>query len=105
MSGRRRWERTSAAEREQWVRRYWSSGQSQRAFALEHGLVLATLRGWLRRGPRPEASPRWIELGVGLRPPPREDWEAEVWVGEQSRVRFRGELAREVWEWVKERRP
>ena len=104
MTGRRRRERTSAGEREGWVRRYRGSGQSQRAFALEHGLVLSTLRCWLRRDQSPGGSPRWIELEVGAAQRPIEDWEAEVRVdGQQRRVRFRGGMARELLEWVKER--
>ena len=100
--GRRR-ERTNASEREGWVRRYRCSGQSQRAFAEEHGLVLSTLRCWLRRDQGPERSPRWIELGVGAAQRPMEDWEAEVsFDGQQRRVRFRGGMARELLDWVKE---
>lgn len=105
MTGRQRRERTSAVEREGWVRRYRSSGQSQRAFAEEHGLVLSTLRCWLRRDQSPEASPRWIELEVGPAQRPIEGWEAEVILGEQRKVRFRGGMARELLEWVKERLP
>jgi hypothetical protein len=68
--------------------------------------VLSTLRCWLRRDQSPEGSPRWIELGVSTAQRPMEEWEAEVsFDGQQRRVRFRGGVARELLEWVKERLP
>ena len=39
----------SAVEWREWVERWADSGQSQLAFAQQHGLVLATFRYWLAK--------------------------------------------------------
>jgi hypothetical protein len=84
--------RTTPAERAQWARRFYQSGLTQRAFALEHRLKLSTLEGWLAQN-RPGAGrvpsnslsrtpPSFTEVkGLGT----SRSWAAEV-VTEKGRV-------------------
>src|SRR4026209_2550151 len=65
----------SISERTAWARRFYQSGASQLGFARRHGLVLSTLRRWLRQNPAPAPAPGFTEVklpGISSR------WAAEV---------------------------
>src|SRR5579872_4238506 len=66
--------RSTAAERAQWVERYWQSGLAQREFAAQHGLKIATLQRWVTQAPA--VAPAFTE--VKLPPLLAAGWTAEV---------------------------
>jgi len=67
--------RSTAAERAQWVERYFQSGLAPREFAAQHGLKFSTLQRWVAQAP--VAVPAFAE--VKLPPlPPKVGWTAEV---------------------------
>jgi hypothetical protein len=80
--GRRIW--TSAEERQQWIKAWEASGQTQEAFAESNGLCVGTLRNWIRRQASPPArslTVREISVADVLGPdaPARGgDWEFEI---------------------------
>jgi transposase-like protein len=67
--------RSTAAERAQWVQRYFQSGLGSREFAAQHGLKYSTLQRWVAQAPA--MAPGFAE--VKLPPLPSVvGWTAEV---------------------------
>lgn len=65
----------SISERAAWARRYYQSGVSQLEFVRRHGLVLSTLRRWLRQNPASAPAPVFTEVKL---PGMASRWAAEV---------------------------
>ena len=79
--------RPTVAERARYLALYRQSGQTQKAFAEQHGLKLTALRQWLYRpGNQTEiAAPAFQELIVA---PPTAGWAAEISLGQAVTVRL-----------------
>lgn len=67
--------RSTAAERAQWVQRYFQSGLAPREFAAQHSLKYSTLQRWVAQAPA--ATPAFTEVKL---PPLLSSvgWTAEV---------------------------